>query len=213
MDGLAGHVIIGVFFLFYGGWWILTSIWLHISTKYNLKNRRMGDDNIKSKSYIPICCAPHWPIEPVLKIVFPAMGVCIDAFFAVKVSTGHVVFEVWQMYDEHHQFNGLVRLHHMTMYCCFIISGIVDLLSLCIHYPKRTPQLFLALAFLVEFIVFYFHIDDDRRALDVLVHIFLIFSIVCCLMFSLLRMWQATNVLINIGLAVGLTLQGHGLLR
>ena len=212
MGSLGGHVIPGVFFLLYGGWWILASIWLHVSTIYNLKNRRMGDDNIKSKSYIPFCCVPRWPIEPVLKIVFPAMGVCMEAFFVTE-ENGHVKAEVWQMYDEHHQFNGLVKLHHMTMHCCFIISGIVDLLSLCIRYPKHTPQLFLALAFLVEFIVFYFHIDDDRKALDVLVHIFLIFSIACCLMFSLLRMWQATNVLINAGLAVGLTLQGTWLIE
>ena len=212
MGSLGGHVITGVFFLIYGSWWILASIWLHISAKFNLKSRRIGDDNINSKSYIPFCCAPRWPVEPVLKIFFSTMGVCMEAFFVTE-KNGHVKAEVWQMYDEHHQFNGLVKLHHITMNCCFIISGIVDLLSLCNQYPKRTSQLFLALAFLVEFIVLYFHIDDNRHALDILVHIFLIFSVTCCLMFSLLRMWQTTNILINSGLAVGLTLQGTWLIE
>ena len=80
MDSLAVHVITGVFFLLYGSWWIMTSIWFHISTIYNLKNKTIGDDNIKSKSYILFWCVPHWKIEPVLKIVFPAMGVCMEAF-------------------------------------------------------------------------------------------------------------------------------------
>ena len=208
MSSLVGHLLIGVIFLVYGGWWIFASIWLNIREKFNL-TRRVKDINIDHKSFIPFFCAPRWPIEPILKIILPAFAVCASIFFTGDAD-GHFKPEVWHIYNEHHKFNKMVSLHHMTMYSCFLLSGVIDLLSLCGRYLKHVPQIFFALAFLVESMVFYFHItiDNDRGPLERLTHTLLIYSIVACLVFALLRLWQTTNIIINAGLAVSLTLQG-----
>ena len=209
MGSLPGHLVDGIFLFTYGVWWLLFSLWLHFKGKYSLKSRSTEDESLKYKSYIPFLGAPKWPIEPVLKIVFPVLGILIEVFFTAD-ENGHVKTQVWQMYNGQHQFNKLVKLHHITIYCSFIVSGIADLFSLCIRFPKHTQQIFFVFAFFTEFVVFYFHIsiDDSRESLDVLAHTFLLFSIAACVMFALLRIWLANKILINMGLAIGLTLQG-----
>lgn len=209
MGSLPGHLVDGIFLFIYGVWWLLLSVCHHFSGKYSLKSRKTEDESSKYKSYIPFLGVPTWPIEPVLKIVFPVLGILIEVFFTAD-ENGHVKTQVWQMYNEHHQFNKLTKLHHITMYCCFIVSGIADLVSLRIRFPKHTQQIFFALAFFVEFVVFYFHIsiDNSRDSLDVLAHTFLLFSIVACVVFALLRIWLPNKILINMGLAINLTLQG-----
>lgn len=71
------------------------------------------------------------------------------------------------------------------------------------------------LAFIVEFAVFYFHIsiDDSYESLDVLTHIFHLFSIVACVVFALLQIWLDKKILVNMGLAVSLPFQGTWLVQ
>ena len=206
MGSLPGHLVDGALLFTYGVWWLLLSVCHHVRGKYNLKSE---DESLKYKSYIPFLGAPTWPIESVLKILFPILGIFVEVFFTDD-GNGHVKAHVWHMYNEKHQFNKLVKLHHITMYCCFIVSGIADILSMCIRFPKHTQQIFFVLAFFVQFVVFYFHIsiDESRESIDVLAHTFLLFSIVACAVFALLRIWLAKKILINMGLAVSLTLQG-----
>ena len=219
---LGGHIVPAVFFLIYGIWWIIATFWLYLSQKYNLKIKQRGFfdiENISKKSYIPLCLLPLWPIEPVLKIIFPSMGIIMEAFFRVRPNDTehdqHYETGVWSMYNSDGSFAMLVKLHHITMHLCFIVSGIVDLLSLCSRYPKHTSKLFLALAFFVETFLFYFHIqgDKDRSQLEVLMHELLIFSIGVCVVFAALRMVKSSNILINGGLALGITLQGTWLIE
>ena len=62
------------------------------------------------------------------------------------------------------------------MYCCFIISGAVDLLAWAYNtsLPQGTDQLFLALAFLGESLLFGLH--EKHEPLDKIVHAVLFYS-------------------------------------
>ena len=221
MGSLGGHVIPALFFLVYGIWWIIGSLWLYLSQKFNFKIKQQGFYDVQSiskKSYIPICLLPMVPIEPILKIIFPSMGITMEIFFSVgngSTHNQHYHTGVWSMYQSDGSFTTLVKLHHITMHLCFIISGIVDLLSLCIRYPKHTSKIFLTLAFFVEMFVFYYHAkgDSDRSHLEVLMHELLVLSIGVCTVFAALRMLNSSNILINGGLALGITLQGTWLIE
>ena len=219
---LGGHIVPAIFFLIYGIWWIIATFWLYLSQKYNFKVKQRGFfdvPNIAKKSYIPLCLLPTLPIEPVLKILFPSMGVFMEVFFRVSPNSTehnqHYEMAVWSMYQSDGSFAMLVKLHHITMHLCFIVSGIVDLLSLCIRYPKHTSKIFLTLAFFVEMFVFYYHAkgDSDRSHLEVLMHELLVLSIGVCTVFAALRMLNSSNILINGGLALGITLQGTWLIE
>ena len=218
MGSLGGHVIPGIFFLVYGGWWIFASFWLYLTTTLKINSRQTGkyaDVNIKSKSYIPVPGCPRVPIEPILKIIFPTMGIIMGEFFTNSPNedgTDHITVVLWSMYNDDGSFKSLVKLHHMTMHLCFIVSGIIDLVSLCIRYPKHTSQLFLSLALLAEGVVFYFHLED-RDSLDVILHQLLVATIGICFMSAVLRMYCATNLLVNATLALSLTLQGTWLIE
>ena len=219
MGSLVGRVAPGIVFMFYGGYWIFMSFWLYLTTSLKLNSRETGkyaDVTIKSKSYIPVAGCSKVPIEPILKIIVPTLGILMEDFFtntAKTPGTNHIVFgRPWSVYNEAGRFNVLVKLQHMTMHSCFIVSGIIDLLSICIKYPKHTSQLFLSLALLVESTVFYFH-TDGRDSLDTLIHQLLTIAIVIGFVSAALRMVCATNLLVNATLGLSLTLQGTWLIE
>lgn len=218
MGSLIAHVIGGITFLVYGGWWIFASFWLYLTTTLKINSRQTGkyaDVNIKSKSYIPVPGCPRVPIEPILKIILGTVQMIIEEFFKNSPNedgTDHVTVVPWSMYKDDGSFKGLVKLHHMTVNLCFIASGIIDLVSLCIQYPKHTSQLFLSLALLAEGVLFYFHLED-RDSLDVILHQLLVAAIGISFISAVLRMYCATNVLVNATLALSLTLQGTWLIE
>ena len=133
MGSLPGYLVDGILLLTYGVWWLLLCLSL-FWRKYNLKSRRTEDDSFKYKSYVSFFCPPAWPIESVLKMLLPVLGMFVGVFFTDN-GNGHVKVQVWQMYNEQHQFN---KLHHITIYCCFIVSGIADILSLIVYLFSQT---------------------------------------------------------------------------
>lgn len=210
MGTLGGHVVPGVFFVIWGGLWTWSSIWFYLSTKFNLRSKKIGvygENNIDRKAYIPLSCIPRCPVDPIMKIGFGTICLCLELFFRDE-KVGEVKPEVWKIYGDDHQLNAMIRLHHIAMEISFVLSGIVDCLSLCIRYPKRTPHIFLAIAFSVEFTAFYFHVTDDRSDFNVLAHVLLNCSIAICIFSAVLRIWQPGNILFNIGIAVGTIHQG-----
>ena len=222
MGSLAGHVLPGTFFLIYGFWWVVISLWTHLSSKGTQKSKREGSSSsvtsfleyrrehgLSRKSWLPQIFCPRVPLEPVLKIVLPLCGIIAEAFFDV-VNEGHgphIKAKVFRVFDDDGHLAGLGKLHHVTMYGAFALSGIVDIISLFIRVPRHTSQLFLSLAFWVEGILFYFH-THGRDPLNVQIHWILTVLIFLCATFSLLRMIQPTNLLINMGLGNSILLQG-----
>lgn len=225
MGSFAGHAIPGAFFIVYGSLWCLNFLWYHLKTKSALKASGEGrrkrekassssffefkrDHDLSKKSWIPLVFT-RIPVEPLIKIIAPMLGVIVEAFFDYRTKNGrkHLVMTVYSVRDSDGGLNDIGKLHHLTMYSSFMLSGIMDLLTLCIRLPRQTSMLFLALSFLVECALFYLH-TSSHNELSVEIHTLLTCSIFACVIFSLLRIFNASNVVINLGLGSSILLQG-----
>lgn len=225
MGSLGGHVVPGCFFLVFGLWWAIISCWTGIKLQYRSKKVKRSDGGgsfsnykhghrLSRKSWIPQPFCQRIPLEPIIKILLPLMGVIVEEFFTYEPVAGnsngsqtHLVVFVYTPVKNGH-FTGLGKLQHIVMYSVFLMSGVIDLLTLCVRLPGRTSPLFLTLAFLSEGLLFYFHIGSEDGALSTNVHKIIMAVIFACVIFSALRMLQATHLLINSGVAYSILLQG-----
>lgn len=226
MGSFAGHAIPGAFFILYGAAWCLNFLSYHIKTSKSAskasgegRSKRekvpsssffefKRDHDLSKKSWIPMTVT-RFPVEPFMKILVPVLGVIVEAFFDYKKKDGHkhLVMTAYSVSDGNGRLNDMGKLHHITMYSSFVLSGVMDLLTLCIRLPRQTSMLFLTLSFLVEFVLFYLH-TEGRDELNVVIHSFLTCSILACTTFSLLRVFNAANVVINLSLGSSILLQG-----
>ena len=228
MGSLAGHVIPGTFFILYGLIWSILSIWIHIvsaskprspssptkKSQYLLERGEILDEKLKRRSWLPLCICPNFPLEPILKIVLPSLAIFIEAFLDYSWEGGeqHVVWRLYKVYDEHGVVRDQAKLHHITMHCGFVLSGIVDILVMFVRFPAYTSKIVLSLAFSIECILFYLH-TEGRDHLNIQIHSILVFVIFICLIFSLLRLASSSNLAINLGFSGGLLLQGTWLVQ
>lgn len=230
MGSLAGHVIPGVFFFIHGAWWCIISYWYHFrartkqgggdtkATRTKKRERHHAvssffefkrDNDLSRKSWLQIPTT-RIPLEPMIKILLPALGVIVEFFFDYQPDASgkkHVVFTMYTIRDDTGNLYGVSKLHHITMYSSFVLSGLIDLLVLCVAFPRQTSMHFFSLAFLVEGFLFYLH-TTGRDMLNVEIHSILIYIIMFCVLFSILRNLTPTNLMINLGLANSILLQG-----
>ena len=217
--GLAGHVIPGLFFFIHGLTWSLFSFWVHLSTPgkpSNVPNKGKSrqtrishslsyghfkrEMELNRKSYIPQPFCRNIPMEPIIKVLLSLLGMLIELFILEK--DGKAEFKPIVGSDS-------IRIHHVTMYCGFFLSGLVDLITLFVKVPRNTTKLFLTLAFVIEGLLFWFHQDEDDNSVVLsAAHLLLFLPIMTCALFSGLRMLSTINLLINVGLSYGLLLQG-----
>ena len=224
MGSLAGHVLPGCFFLAYGLIWAFLSIWMQLKTKAPnaKKNKKEGaasssssffeykrDHRLVRKSWIPLPYCPRIPLEPILKVLLTLVGIIAEAFFDFRTigNKQRLITIVYHVVLPNGHLNDLAKLHHITMYGGFLLSGIVDIVSLFVKLPRQTSQLFLSIAFWTEWMLFYSH-SDANDPLNIHTHFILTLVIMSCVVFSALRMFQASYFLINMGLAFSIMLQG-----
>ena len=223
MGSLMGHLIPGSFFFFYGLVWSVLSFWLHLTssskstnpqnkskTRQTRSSSALTFGNFKReielsrKSYIP---QPHFrtvPMEPIIKMALSFVGIIVELFFVVK--------------DDHLKFKRVTssdfgRVQHITMYSGFFLSGLIDLIALFVKVPRNTTKLFLALAYIIEGLLFWFHQGEDDGVLLYMAHFLLVPAVMTCAVFSGLRMLSPVNLLINTGLSYGILLQGTWLVQ
>ena len=218
-----GHILSGFFFFVYGLWWSVNSILLYLSGKYNLKIKTEGvyrRENLSDKSYIPLPVLTKVPVEPILKLVLPFLGVLSEAFLVVinDEHNRHIIFSPFSMYNSsspnHELIHNIAKVHHITLYSAFTLAGIIDLLAMKLEFPKHTTKIFLIFPFMTEFLIFYFHTKDGMRgSVELILHWFLSNIGLATAIFASLRALNASNFLINAGFAVCLTLQGTWLLE
>ena len=208
MGSFPGHLMSASFALLYGLWWLFQSFWLHLMKK-GMRSTHYSMDSLQCKSHIPLFCCPRLPLEPLLKIALPLVGVFEEALLDIDERDGTLLFAPYSIYNETLRvgdtvpFNAhLAKFDHMTVFAMYTLSGIIDLLALCIHYPKHTPQIFLTLAFFVTSFMMYFHGNDDLRPLENVVHHLLFYCVSTTAVFSGLRLLSATNLLINTGFSL-----------
>ena len=178
-----------------------------------LVSTRRKNDPLAQRSWIPAPCCSRVPLEPIMKIVLPALGVFVEGFLQLN-KLGNLQIKMYEVtfWKNCGFFSVVSRLFHLTLYLGFLVSGIVDLLSLYCKLPKRTSQLFLSIAFYNQFLLFYFHIHG-RNMLNSTIHKLLIIFIVITAIFVTLRMLNPRNLLINAGVAAGMILQGTHLIQ
>ena len=201
MGTYAGHVIPGSFFIIYGLWWLFVSY----SQYFYFRGTRAGrnvtkrDNELRRRSWVTLPCLPRFHIEPACKIILPLLGIIIE-LLVDKDGEGNIIFSPATLGD-------VERLQHGTMYLAFIISGLVDLLSIVVRIPRVTGMLFLSAAFWLEGLLFYFHVGG-REMLDVRIHLILVLGIFGCGVATLARMYSPTNLLINGSFTFAMLFQG-----
>ena len=212
-ENVGGHVGTGAFFLVFGVWWTVLAFWLQLTIKLGINRRDRGTystSEINKKSYIPQPFYSKIPVEAILKIIFPTCGIimatCINAW-KDKDNKEHLYWSLYNLHTANGSFEDIGPLQHVTMHSCFFLSAVVDLLSLFIDLPRTTTQLFLFIAFSAEGVTLYFH-ANDRDGLNLRAHTLQNYANFGCMIFSALRMLQATNLFINAGLALSIVLQG-----
>ena len=232
MGNLAGHVIPGSFFVLCGILWCINSILYHLKAKPVQNSKGEGEEcrrkkerqpkspssssffelrrqhDLTHKSWIPITWT-RIPVEPLIKILLPMLGIVVETFFDLIYKEGkeQLVFSVYSLKDDNGVLNDMGKFHHILMYGGFMLSGIVDLLSICVKFPKQTSMLFLTLAFGVEALLFSLH-TLGRDTFNIEVHFLLLLSILSCVVFTFLRNFYATNIIVNLGVGSSVLLQG-----
>ena len=194
MGSFSGHVLPGSFFVLYGIAWIILAMITHLKSKTGSTQKKKTkrdqsmingvsffeykrDIGLSRKSWLPFPCfsLSRIPIEPIIKIVLPFIGIFAEAFLnVIKDHEGksHITGSVYHVYQSDGYLNHLDKLQHITMYGAFVLSGIVDILTTFVKFPHQTSPLFLALAFLAEGLLFYFH-TEGRDVANVQIHFIL----------------------------------------
>jgi hypothetical protein len=217
MGSFEGHVIPGVFFVIYGSWWMFTSYVLYFwnrsgSSSSGKTNRAAArrEYEINKRSWLSLPCFPRLHLEPLVKVVLPIIGIIVELLFDVVPDPEHegqTKIIVKAYFILRGDDLPIAKLQHATMYAFFMVSGMVDLLSLVVKFPKKTGQLFLSIAFWMEGLLFYFHVGG-REMLDVRVHYILTLAIFMCAISALARLYSGSQFLINVCLAFSILYQG-----
>lgn len=216
----------------YGVWWNFVCLWMHLKEGTQDPQRRASSSNrktgslhfassnnrkeyLRQRSWIPQPCCPCFPLEPALKIALGTLLVLSEALGdIIRDRSGHFHFnfEPYSIYGDDGSFTELAKLQHITIYTVFVLSGIIDILSLFTKLPSRTSLMFLSIAFLAQAMLLNFHTigTDD---ISVLLHWLLTVTAYTSTFLSLLRLISTTNFSINIGFACSIMLQGTWLIQ
>lgn len=205
-------------------YWIYFTRWINSKSSRSNSNSQSGllkifardpYDPLSHKSWIP---QPFWkriPIEPIAKVVLPGLGVFVELVLNAKFDEhgkSHLILWHYRVTFKDGQFIDLNRFYHMCLYSTFVLSGIVDLVSLCIKLPRVTSQLYLCFALYSESLLFSFHVHG-RNLFNNGVHQLLLIFVIATAFFSTLRMLNPSNLFINAGFAGSLLLQGTHLIQ
>ena len=172
------------------------------------------NEHLQRFTWLPQPCCPRFPLELLLKIVVPIIGLIIEVFLVVKTPPGgraYVAlvdkpFHIWND-DGTLDTEGIKKPYHATVYGVVLLSGIVDILVMLVNFPRQTSPLFLFFAFLVEEILFFFHIKG-QTPIEAHIHTVLATIVFACIIFSLVRMFNGANFFINLGLGCSIILLG-----
>lgn len=204
MGSFAGHAVPGSFFLLYGIWWIFVSYWHYFYTRpisSRVSKAKLKKENeLNRRSTLPTPCCPRLPLESLCKIALSFCGILVETVF--NWNNG-IVFDPIKIHSD----EDFSRMQHATMYSFFLLSGIVDMCIYCIRIPKNSTKLFLALAFFIEGMLFYFH-TEQRDELNQRAHLVLTWAIFGCTICAATRMYVSDSLLLNAGLGFFITFQG-----
>ena len=204
----------GSLFMVWGLWWVFITFWTYLRRKlpqgHGQHSSPPSDEVMSRRSWLTQPCCTKVPLEPIIKMLLPCLGVIAETF--LNVVDGKVMGVQYSIHVENGEFIGLGRLFHITLYSAFVLSGIVDLLSIILKLPKHTSQFFMSFAFFSEAFLFYFHIHG-RNTFNITIHLVLVFISIFCGISSSLRSLNAQNLLTNACFSGGLLMEGTWLVQ
>ena len=190
MGNFGGHALPGSFFVVYALWWTLR-IFMRYYKSLAKGNKQFHNTVTYS---CPCNCGRFsgWEWEGFVKIFFTSVGFTLEIITAHK--DGHFVY--------------LGNGQHATIFFFFGLSGVVDLL---VHHrmplPKGIEYIAMTLAFVIEGLLFKFHLHG-RTPLDVLLHTLLLYTIAGCIASCLAEMRWRRSVIAPLARTYFLFLQG-----
>ena len=162
-----GHVLPGAMFCLWGGFWLLS-----ISTRAAVHPRGFA-----AKTYYPTTAGRL--LEVHLRTLLPLLGCFVELY----AHPGDV--RVRQPWDVHGRWDthSAVNWHHAAMYAAFAFSGAVDWLTArwplaAAHVPTGLSWAALTGAFLIEAVLFVFHLEM-QSGLTAMLHVLLVCLVLC----------------------------------
>ncbi|XP_064602003.1 transmembrane protein 45B-like [Liolophura sinensis] len=187
MGSFGGHVLPGSIF-------ILFSFMMSINACVTFHQSSRRGKRFKSFSffYVPCVRLQRVPLEAVLKLLLTTVGIGIEVYNGF--SNGKFVV--------------MGNAQHATMYAYFGFNALTELL---VHFkaplPRNTEYVTLAMAFMVEGLLFKFHLHG-RSQLDVLVHTLLLYVVYACIISVIVEMKYRYSILSPLARAYFLLIQG-----
>ena len=209
MGNLSGYITVGTAIVIIGYLWIVLSIWNYIKWTKKGCLPSNGISVLQKRSWMPFCCCPNIPLQPFLKMFLAILLIIIEVFFITIEDGRHKKIKVsfYRLVDTEGKLQDQSKMLYITMYSTFLFSGIMDILTMFLHLPRLTSGAFFSIAFLVEAFLFCFQLPG-KDEVNIITLTILISVVLSCFTFSLLRLYSATNLFVNLGLGTSLALHG-----
>ncbi|XP_031571554.1 transmembrane protein 45B-like [Actinia tenebrosa] len=196
MGSFIGHAVPGTMFILISIWWYagalrvcFRNIMTSDSTTLVHQRRKAKADKdgkkIRNRAVYG-CMGGKLPFEPITKVSLAIIGIL-----------GELLYEKqWALLDKEHNFvkEHLNNYAHASMFGFFGLSGIIDLVMIydVAPFPDGLDFVFASLAFFVEGVLFYFHLDG-RPHLSVRVHTFIYMLAFFTAMVFVIEMWASNQ--------------------
>jgi len=194
-----GHVFPGTLFIIWSAHWLLSFV------------RQYYEQLLNSEPYTSRTCfrvlwfPKHWPLESAIKVSLPPLCMLLELWLAHKGGYRRLICG-GEARAGHMIGNHINNWQHAAMYPGFIISGMVELLSLKVALPQGLSQAVLAVGFVCEALLMGLHKKHAPR--DVMVHALLFYGMMSSAIFSGLEAGWPHNPLLTAGRIAGTALQG-----
>ncbi|KAI9552099.1 hypothetical protein GHT06_022436 [Daphnia sinensis] len=187
MGTLLGHMLPGSFFILFAIWWLIS-----ISRRYYRSRLSRHGEDYRSSTMYTSSCLPRVPIEGILKIVATSIGIIGET------ATGF----------ENGRWTHWGNAQHISMFLFFGFTGVVDVLYFYkVDIPPNLDYAAACLAFGIEGFLFGNHLHG-RSHMDVMVHMYLFYVIIACVICVALEARYRENVTVALARTYFTFLQG-----
>jgi hypothetical protein len=226
MGSLGGHLIPGSFFIIFSIWWSYITSIRYFQCKHTSNNNKARKyESTVTKPCVCLPCYKHGrlPIESYFKLVATLIGITIEFIFGFEYAMpSQLEHEEHVGHGEHQNKREMINhmnntndmkvliftknnLQHMCMYSSFLFGSIIEIMMANRKWlPPKLDFIFGVVSFLIEALLFIFHLHG-RSVLDVHVHTLLVLSILGCLLFTCLEIYNSREIFFTYG-RVGCTL-------
>ncbi|CAL5223553.1 g6086 [Coccomyxa viridis] len=185
----------GWFFFGWATWWMIGVFRAYMASS--------GKAPYSARAWYDFPWAKSIPLEPILKVVLTFIGINGELWF------GHESWRTLHGADGRFIVDNINEWQHSAMYLAFLISGAVDLVGFYAPQgtlPPGTEQGCLGMAFVVEGLLFTFHLEGSE--LNWKAHLLLVMSILAAVGAILGEIAAPGNVLLGLARAQLVMLQG-----